>query len=52
MFLVWIIPLLPIGPVIYAATGNNLDHAFKPASRCGQAAQEDWKTCPNCGQTL
>lgn len=57
MFLMWIIPLLLIGLFVYAATGNNLVNAFKPASRraclhCGQAAQNDWKICPRCGQTL
>lgn len=52
MFLVWISPLLLIGPVTYATTGNHLVNAFKPASRRGQAAQEDWEICPHYGQTL
>jgi zinc ribbon protein len=57
MFLMWIIPLLLIGMIVYVATGNNLTNAFKPTSRracphCGQATQNDWKTCPHCGQTL
>lgn len=57
MFLMWIIPLLLIGLVVYSISGNNLVNAFQPASRracpqCGQAAQNDWKTCPHCGQAL
>jgi len=57
MFLMWIIPLVLIGLIVYAIFGNNLVNAFKPASsracpHCGQAAQTDWKNCPHCGQTL
>jgi len=57
MFLMWIIPLLLIGLVVYAISGNNLVNALKPiASRtcphCNQAARNDWKSCPHCGQTL
>ncbi|GER79221.1 MAG: hypothetical protein DPW21_00185 [Anaerolineae bacterium] len=57
MFLMWIIPLLLIGLVVYAISGNNLVIAFKPDSnrtcpQCRQAVQNDWKTCPHCGQTL
>jgi ribosomal protein S27AE len=57
MFLMWIIPLLLIGLVVYAISGNNLVNAFQSASnrtcpQCGKAAQNDWKTCPHCGQTL
>lgn len=57
MFLMWIIPLLLIGWIVYAVSGNNLVNAFKPVSNrvckhCGQAAQNDWKNCPHCGQTL
>ncbi|MEW5828261.1 MAG: zinc ribbon domain-containing protein [Chloroflexota bacterium] len=57
MFLMWIIPLLLIGLIIYAIGGNNLVNAFRPVSghacpRCGRAVQNDWKNCPHCGQTL
>lgn len=57
MFLMWIVPLLLIGLVVYAISGNNLVNTFKPVSnrtcpQCKQAAQNDWKTCPHCGQTL
>jgi len=57
MFLMWIIPLLLIGLVVYAISGNNLVNALQPASsracpNCNQAVQNDWKTCPHCGQTL
>lgn len=57
MFLMWIVPLVLVGLIVYAVSGNNLVNAFKPAStrscpRCGQPAQNDWKTCPHCGQTL
>ena len=57
MFLMWIIPLLLIGWIVYSVSGNNLVNAFKPAAsrvcqHCGQAAQSDWKNCPHCGQTL
>lgn len=57
MFLMWIIPLLLIGLVVYAISGAKLVNAFKPVSnhtcpQCKQAVQNDWKTCPHCGQTL
>ena len=57
MFLMWIIPLLLIGLVVYAISGNNFANAFKPAAgrtcpHCNQAVQNDWKNCPHCGQTL
>ena len=57
MFLMWIFPLLLIGLIVYAASGNNLNNAFKLISgracpQCGQAVQNDWKNCPHCGQTL
>jgi len=57
MFLMWIVPLLLIGLVVYAISGNKLVNAFQPASsracpQCMQAVQSDWKTCPHCGQTL
>ncbi len=57
MFLMWIIPLLLIGWVVWAVSGNNFANTFKPvASRacpnCNRPAQVDWKTCPYCGQTL
>lgn len=57
MFLMWIIPLVLIGLVVYGLAGNNLLSAFKPASnrncpQCNQTLQNDWKNCPHCGQTL
>ncbi len=59
MFLMWIVPLLLIGLVVYVISGNNLVNALKPAvsasrkcPHCNQAAQNDWKNCPHCGQTL
>lgn len=57
MFLMWIVPLLLIGLIVYGISGNNLVNAFRPASsrtcpHCGQAVQNDWKNCPHCGQTL
>jgi hypothetical protein len=57
MFLMWIIPLLLIGLVVYGISGNTLVNAFNPTSSrtcpyCNQAVQHDWKNCPHCGQTL
>lgn len=57
MFLMWIIPLLLIGLVVYGLSGNKLAWAFQPVSNhtcphCNQAVQNDWKNCPHCGQTL
>jgi len=57
MFLMWIIPLLLIGLVVYGLSGNNPARAFQPASsricpQCNQVVQKDWKNCPHCGQTL
>jgi hypothetical protein len=57
MFIMWIVPLLLIGIVIYAISGSQTVNILQPiASRdcphCGQVAQSDWKVCPHCGQTL
>ncbi len=57
MFLMWIVPLLLIGLVVYAITGNNLVTVLRPAAarscpHCNQVVQNDWKNCPHCGQTL
>ena len=57
MFLMWIIPLLLIGLVVYAISGNYPIHALNPVAgracpHCNQAVQNDWKNCPHCGQTL
>lgn len=57
MFIMWIFPLLLIGLIIYAISGNNLVKAFKPVTnhtcpQCKQAVQNDWKICPHCGQNL
>jgi len=57
MFLMWIVPVLLIGFVVYAISGNNVGNIFKPATNgvcahCSQPAQNNWKVCPNCGQTL
>ncbi len=57
MFLMWIVPLLLIGLVVYAASGKNFANAFTFAAgrtcpRCNQSAQNDWKNCPHCGQAL
>ena len=57
MFLMWLIPLVLIGLVVYGLSGNNLAMAFQPDSsrtcpQCNQAVQHDWKHCPHCGQTL
>ena len=58
MFLMWIVPLLLIGLLIYAIPGgNNITNAFKPAAsrvcpHCNQPAQNDWKTCAYCGSPL
>jgi len=53
----WIVPLLLIGLVAYAISGNNLVNVLKPITsracpRCNQSAQNDWQVCPHCGQTL
>jgi hypothetical protein len=57
MFLMWIVPLLLIGLVVYAVSGNNPANVIKPVSsracpHCHQTVQNDWKNCPHCGQTL
>ena len=57
MFLMRIVPLLLIGLVVYAISGNNFTNAFKPAAgrvcpHCNQPAQNDWKVCAHCGQFL
>ncbi len=57
MFLMWIVPLLLVGLIVYGVSGNNLVNALKPVTsrtcpKCGQAVQNDWKNCPHCGQTL
>jgi len=53
----WIVPLVLVGLIVYSVSGNNLVNALKPVQtltlhKCGQAAQNDWKNCPRCGQTL
>lgn len=53
----WIVPLLLIGFVVYAISGNRLAAVLKPVAdrtcpHCNQAAKNDWKNCPQCGQTL
>lgn len=57
MFLMWIVPLLLIGFVVYVISGNKLVTELKPVTdrncpHCNQAMQSDWKNCPHCGQTL
>lgn len=57
MFFMWIVPLLLIGLIVYAISGNNLVNALKPIAshacpHCNQAVQNDWKNCPYCGQAL
>ena len=57
MFLMWIVPLVLVGLIVYSVSGNNLVNALKPVAsrtchKCGQAAQNDGKNCPHCGQTL
>lgn len=57
MFLMWIVPLLVIALVVYAVAGSNFFNVLKPVSRracphCQKPAQNDWKVCPHCGQTL
>ncbi len=57
MFLMWIVPLLLVGLIVYGVSDNNLVNALKPVAshtclHCGQAAQTDWKNCLHCGQTL
>ncbi|MBI5825830.1 MAG: hypothetical protein HZB18_17520 [Chloroflexi bacterium] len=57
MFLMWIIPLLLIGLVVYGVSAGNFVSSLKPAAsraclHCNQAVQNDWKNCPHCGQTL
>ncbi len=57
MFLMWIIPVLLIGFVVYAISGNSLVTMLKPIANrtcphCNQALQNDWKNCPRCGQAL
>jgi hypothetical protein len=57
MFLMWIIPLVLVGLVIYGISGHTLVNAPRPVSNracphCHQAVQNDWKNCPHCGQTL
>lgn len=58
MFLMWIWPVALIFLLVYALNGSNLPNLFKPAAvsrscpQCGSAAQNDWKVCPHCGQTL
>ena len=53
----WIVPILLIGLVVYATSGNNLVNALNPVTartcpHCNQAMQNDWKNCPHCGQTI
>ena len=57
MFLMWIVPLLLVGLMVYAVSGNNFTHIFKPAAsracpHCNRQVQNDWKNCPHCGETL
>jgi len=57
MFLMWIVPLLLIGLLVYAISGNNFANIFKSATsrvcpHCNQPARNDWKVCPHCGQAL
>jgi len=57
MFLMWIVPLLLIGLIVYGVSGSKLVNVFKPVSshacpHCGQVVQNDWKTCPYCGTSL
>lgn len=58
MFLMWLVPLALIFLVVYAVSGNNLSRLFKPAAvsqtcpHCSSATQNNWKTCPYCGQEL
>ncbi len=55
MFFMWIVPLLLIGLIVYAVSGNNLVNAFnsiRTCPHCNQVVQNDWKNCPHCGQTL
>lgn len=57
MFLMWIVPLLLVGLIVYIVSGNILVNAFKPAlnracPQCNQAVRYDWKICPQCGQIL
>ncbi len=56
MFLMWIVPLLLIGLVVYTISSNNNVNFLKPIAshicpQCNQAVQSDWKNCPHCGQT-
>ncbi|MBI4760222.1 MAG: hypothetical protein ACOYYF_13315 [Chloroflexota bacterium] len=57
MFLMWIVPLLLIGLVVWAVSGSSFVNIFKPAAsracpNCNRLTQADWKVCPHCGQTL
>lgn len=57
MLLMWILPLVLIGLVVYGLSGSNLARAFQTVSsrtctQCNQAVQNDWKNCPHCGQNL
>ncbi len=57
MFFMWIVPLLLVGFVAYAISGNRLVTVLKLVAartcpQCNQAMQNDWKNCPHCGQTL
>jgi len=56
MFLMWIVPLLFIGLVVYAISGGKVPNALRPSGRacpnCSRAVRNDWKNCPHCGQTL
>lgn len=57
MFFMWLFPLLFIFLIVYLLGGERLFQVFRPGSvrvctNCHRAVQEDWKTCPYCGQTL
>ena len=57
MFLMWIVPLLLVGAIVYAVSGNRFANLFQSAvgrvcPQCSQPAQADWKNCPHCGQAL
>ncbi|GAB4505095.1 MAG: hypothetical protein Fur0043_20900 [Anaerolineales bacterium] len=57
MFFMWLFPLLFVFLLVYLLSGERLSQAFRPAparacASCHRAAQDDWKTCPYCGQTL
>lgn len=64
LFCLGVILLVVVGIValVYALTNGNkqtqvtppvqIPTPVHPCSNCGKPAQEDWKTCPYCGNTL